>query len=78
MKYEVDEAIIKSATRCKRDHACLKDTDAVLCEVDPCLMHRVYFINSEYEESCPYMRLLNDAPVCICPVRMEIFDRYGD
>ena len=77
MKYEIDDATIKAATQCEKNHACLKCTGHVYCSVEHCVMHRIHYVKCLYEEPCPYKKTLEKSTICTCPVRKEIFDRYG-
>jgi hypothetical protein len=77
MKYEIDDAIIKTATKCRNHHACLEGTIPI-CAVEHCVMHRVHFVKCCYDEPCPYKRIVEGSTVCTCPLRKEIFNRYGE
>jgi hypothetical protein len=77
MKYEIDDAIIKGSTQCKKNHACLEGT-APLCSVKLCLMHRIHYVKCLNEEPCTYMNTWDNSTICTCPVRKEIFNRYGE
>ncbi len=77
MKYEIDDAIIKTATECKNNLVCLEGT-IPLCSVEHCLMHRIHYVKCLYEEPCPYKETLDHATICTCPIRKEIFNRYGE
>jgi hypothetical protein len=77
MRFEIDEAVIKNATRCKKGFACLHCEDHVYCSVEQCLMHKIHFIECLHDEPCAYKNTLENSPICTCPVRKEIFTRYG-
>ena len=77
MKYEINDAIIQTATQCENNHACLEGTTP-LCSVEHCLMHRIHYIKCLQEEPCPYKHMMNKSTICTCPVRKEIFNRYGE
>jgi len=77
MKFEVDEAVIKATTRCEKDFACLECEEKVYCPVEACLMHRVHFVKCLHDKPCAYKVRVDRSPVCTCPVRKEIFRRYG-
>jgi hypothetical protein len=78
MKYEIDDAIIKATTKCEKNHVCLESADPLYCSVEHCLMHRIYYVKCLYEGSCPYKETLDQSTICTCPVRKEIFNRYGE
>jgi hypothetical protein len=77
MKYEIDGAIIKTAIHCKNNHACLEGT-IPLCPVEHCAMHWVHFLKCCHDELCPYKSTVENATVCTCPVRKDIFKQYGE
>jgi hypothetical protein len=74
---DIDEATVRSATLCEKGFACLECEDQVYCTVEQCLMHRIHFIRCADDLPCPYKKQLDGVPVCACPVRKAIFDRYG-
>jgi hypothetical protein len=78
MNFDVDEAIVNSATRCDKQKACLTNEDHVYCRVEHCLMHRVHFVTCLHDEPCPYKNTVDHHTICSCPVRTEIFRRYGE
>ncbi len=77
MKYEIDDAIVNAATHCKNNHACL-EAGNLLCPVEHCLMHRIHYVKCLHEDPCPYKGTLDNATICTCPVRKEIFNLYGE
>ena len=77
MKFEVDKAVIASATQCEKNLACLQCEDHVYCPVEMCVMHRIHYVKCLHAESCIYKCELEGSPICTCPVRKEIFNRYG-
>ena len=77
VKYEVDDTIIRSAKKCENRHACL-NASIPLCSVEHCLMHRIYYVACLSDEPCPYKKALDHSNVCTCPIRKEIFNRYGE
>jgi hypothetical protein len=77
MKYEIDDATIEAATKCKNNHACLEGT-IPLCSIEHCLMHRIHYVKCLYEEPCSYKKTMDNSTICTCPVRIEIFNIYGE
>lgn len=77
MRFEIDEAVIKAATKCEKGIACLQREDHAYCPVEQCLMHKVHFVKCLHDDPCAYRSALENVPVCTCPVRKEIFSRYG-
>lgn len=77
MKYEIDDSIIKTAKECKNNCACLEGVTP-LCSVEHCIMHRIHYVKCLHEEPCLYKSTMENSTVCTCPVRKEIFNRYGE
>ena len=78
MRFEIREDVIASATQCEKDIACLHSADHVYCTVENCLMHRVPYVRCRNEEPCVYKGDLEGSHICMCPIRKEIFNRYGE
>lgn len=77
MKFKVDDVTIDCATHCEKSLACLNTEDHVYCPVVHCVMHTVHYIECLHDEPCAYKETLEGSTICTCPVRMEIFNRYG-
>ena len=78
MRFEIDEATIGAATECEKSLACLHCEDHVYCSVEQCLMHRAHYVKCLHDEPCAYKSHLEGFPICTCPVRKKIFNRYGE
>ena len=74
--YAVDYKTVQATTLCK-EKRCLQGTDGVCCPVNHCVMDRILFVDPPPEETCPYDQAFDGGHVCTCPVRKEIFSRYG-
>ena len=77
MNYWVDEAVIQSADRCGNRQACLYCKEHTLCRVECCVMHTVYQVKCLDDKPCSYKAVSDGYPICTCPVRRNLFDRYG-
>ncbi len=80
-KYIVSGNIVSEAHRCIRTHACVKDPEFELCSIGFCDVDRyscVLLCEDKSIGSCPYQSNLGNRRVCTCPVRQEIFRKYGD
>lgn len=77
MTFEIDKAFVESATKCEKNLVCLKSADHVYCPVSCCVMHTVHYVECLHDEPCAYKETLEGSPICTCPVRREIFNRYG-
>jgi hypothetical protein len=78
MEIQVDLRIVAQARRCKRQFACLFDDLENLCKVKDIAVDVLYLVEDADEQKCGYqVRFGHDAVVCLCPVRREIYKRYG-
>jgi len=77
MEIEVDEAVMCATTHCTRSFRCLEPSGSSLCRVQKCVRGTVHFIECLDRTSCSYRMSFGKAFVCNCPVRKEIYDRYG-
>lgn len=77
MRLQISDAVIKSASRCDKGRACIQSAGHVYCSVAHCVMHRIHFVECLNEKPCPYKTAVERAAVCTCPVRKEVFNRYG-
>jgi hypothetical protein len=48
-----------------------------LCEVEYVVIGELYCLKRTSWRGCSYERQFGDTFLCICPVRQEIYDRYG-
>ncbi|MBW2265828.1 MAG: hypothetical protein JRD47_06930 [Deltaproteobacteria bacterium] len=85
MAYEVDEEILKLATKCGRNFKCLSDESPDICGVLRAVGTQLIITNcTEHCAMCPYCLSFNpvESPAatesfCTCPVRIELYKRYG-
>ncbi len=72
---KMNEDILKTATKCKKNLSCLSGTD--ICKVESCIEDKIHFIKCMNSEPCDYRISFGYSYVCICPVRKELFNRYN-
>lgn len=77
-QFEIDQEILRKADKCKRGLACLfgDDLDG-LHDVEDVMGRVLHFVKCT-DNSCPYLAsygFLGNA--CSCPVRIEIYRKYG-
>jgi hypothetical protein len=75
--YAIDYKTVQAATLCSEKH-CLEGAAGGCCAVSHCVMDRILLIDCAEDKSCPYKQDFDGGHVCTCPVRKEIFSRYGD
>jgi len=71
---KIDEDILKTATKCKKNLTCLSGSD--ICKVENCVDGKIHFVKCTNLEPCNYMTPFGYGFVCNCPIRKEIFDKY--
>lgn len=77
MKIEIDEKILKEATRCENNFKCLKEDKSTLCKVESCFNNELHFIKCADTFFCNYKTPLGNLSICSCPVRRELSNKYG-
>ncbi len=77
MKFAIDEAIKKNATKCRRNFSCLSGENGYLCEVEDFAGGKIHFIKpGNASELCGYRMEFGYSYLCNCPVRKEIYNQY--
>jgi hypothetical protein len=76
MVFHVSKAATEACTRCPRAHACLQESEEDLCSVSGCVDGAMHFVVCAHEGPCPYRQTVWERPLCSCPVRREIYNRY--
>jgi hypothetical protein len=75
--FKVSEDTLKKTTRCKKAFSCLSGKSSDLCKVELCVDEKIHFIRCVGSEPCSYKVPFGYSYVCICPVRKELYNRYG-
>lgn len=74
---DIEEGILRKASKCEKGHACLSGDDRCLEEVEHSVQDSVCYVNCK-EDDCPYWVSHGFlGVVCSCPVRVAIFRRHG-
>lgn len=73
---EICRETIKLTIKCNHDFICL-DNSNFCCKVKDCISNEVHFVDRATNKICPYAVPFGYAFICNCPVRKEIFNRYG-
>ena len=74
--YEISKETIAKAKDCDRAFACLKEDDQPSCKISYCVNDKIHFLE-KLERYCPYHINYANKQVCNCPVRIEIYQKYG-
>ena len=71
-----DEAIAASGSCCLAK-ACLGEDPPSLCKVVFCVDSKLLGVACGESDPCRYQHVMEDRTLCTCPVRMEIYEKYG-
>ena len=74
---EINPDTIKATTQCSHDFACLKGDKHSMCKIEECVNKKVIFVKYKGYTQCAYRMPFADSTICNCPVRKEIFNKYG-
>ncbi len=80
MKYEISQETLDRTADCKYDHRCLNGGRKCMCPVESSFGGRYVFVKPED----PFWQCMYKIPfgtasfVCNCPVRNEIYRKYGE
>ena len=78
MEIQVDLRIAAQARRCKQQLVCLSGDLEGLCKVKDIAVDVLYLVEGMEKQGCGYqVPFGQDTIVCLCPVRREIYKRYG-
>jgi len=80
MDFAVSEQVLEKTTKCEHDFSCLESGRCgaePMCEADHASALTVLHLKGKSPASCSYrMQSLQD-PMCTCPTRLAIYDKYG-
>jgi hypothetical protein len=78
MDIKIDEDVIKSTTKCRKDFRCLSDKNYEFCKVTQSTHHNVIFIECLESNFCIYKTFFGySSYICKCPVRRELYRKYN-
>ena len=72
----VSDVTICATTKCNKNFSCLTGTRKDLCPVDYCINQGLTFVECVEETDCNYRTPYGDSVVCLCPVRIELYNKY--
>lgn len=73
---KIRSELLKEATQCERCFSCLEDTK-LTCKVINSINNNVLFIECTNDSICSYLMPFGNSQICNCPVRREIYSKYG-
>lgn len=79
MKLDIDKEILCKADKCQKEFSCLLDQKG-LCKVIGDIDKNVIFIDKKTMKGslfCKFAIAFGVSTICACPVRKEIYKKYG-
>jgi hypothetical protein len=77
VEFEVSEETRQKTDKCWRGFACLSDGPDGICSAKD-YVSGVLFVERAAPTYCPYDVTFGYSHICSCPVRREIYERYGE
>jgi len=79
MTIEVSDTACREATECDKQFSCLSEKDWNLCRVTKAIGSdgSLFIEPSSGSNICPYHLALDGSHRCLCPVRKDLYNRYG-
>ncbi len=76
MDIQINNEILKKTT-CKKGFSCLSGNKNEICKVELNVEDKIHFVKCINNDPCNHRRSFGYSFVCLCPVRKEIFNKYG-
>ncbi len=77
MKFSISKNL-RDDTKCKKDFSCLKGKERSFCDIYDSSAGRVHFIRPLNSDTlCSYKMTFGYSFTCNCPVRKDLYNRYG-
>jgi hypothetical protein len=76
----LSDDVLTQTTKCEMDFACLSNRTDHLCKVERLIgfgSKPVLFLRQGEEPYCHYNFGFGTSIICSCPVRLELYKRYG-
>jgi hypothetical protein len=77
MELFVNDDIKQSVKLCYKHFACLNGKKENMCNVISTLNTYELYVYCKRNSLCTYKHLLNERILCTCPIRIEIYCKYG-
>jgi hypothetical protein len=77
MEYHVSRDAVEAAAACTKGFSCLNGSGGHLCPVEYSVDGKVHFITCLNDARCSMQQTFGNRLLCGCPVRKELYNRYG-
>ncbi len=79
MNFIVSDETKQATTKCTSGFSCLCRVDKKdLCQVESVFVGKIHFVNCLHKKHCAYQRPFGYGLFCTCPIRKEIYNKYGN
>lgn len=75
--FKIPANIVAEADKCRQDYGCLSGQEFGLCKPAYRQGQKTGVLICGERPNCPYSSYIGSDYVCTCPVRQEIFKKYG-
>jgi len=73
---EIDEELLKKATKCHKNFSCIDCENRSMCEAEYAISKNFLFVKRNGSPYCEYRMFYGDGTICSCPVRLAIYNKY--
>jgi hypothetical protein len=77
LPYDIRRSILAEARLCPHEYACLTEGEGCLRPAERLVPGDGVFVPGSEEVNCPYAEACPGGVACSCPVRIELFKKYG-
>ena len=77
MELFVNDDIKQSVKLCNNHYSCLNGKNENICNVISTLNAYELYVYCKSNSDCNYKHHLNERILCTCPIRIEIYCKYG-
>ncbi len=80
IRFEIEKSLVDLADKCPGGHPCLDGKESLHCRVSFSVEKgedEYIFIKCPEGGGCSYRLSFGQTHVCTCPVRMQIYRKYG-
>jgi len=75
-KLEIDEELLRKATKCYKNFSCLDCERRDMCKAEYGISKDFIFVKRDGSPYCDYRIFYGDGTICSCPVRVAIYNKY--
>lgn len=77
MLFQIDPDTVKRTSKCGCEFECLSKNIAPQCKVECCFKEDYAFLKDCRNNACTYLIPYGASFICSCPIRCEIYRKYG-